>query len=103
MRLEINTTIIVLKGHSGRKLFCFVFFQKILTDLKTVFTKFDLFPTFRSQNVTIYISPLETLFPLKNFARGSQLKTTFKKLFYVCNSQKLFSAVFCQNEVKGQK
>ena len=36
-----------LKGHSSRKFYCSIFSQKILTDMKTNFTKFELSTTFR--------------------------------------------------------
>ena len=67
-----------LKQHSGRKLFCSIYSQNCLTDLKTKFTKFEFSTTFRFQDTIIYIS-------LRNFARVANYKQNFRKLLHVWN------------------
>ena len=53
------------KKNSGRKNFCSIFCHKILTDLKTNFTKFELSTTFRSWGITDYIPIKKSFFPLE--------------------------------------
>ena len=50
-------------------IFCSAFFQKDFTDLKTIlyFTKFELFTTFRSQNITGEVLPWKDFFSLDIF------------------------------------
>ena len=49
------------------KNFCSVFSQKMLTVLKTNFTKFERSKTFRYQDMTVLISPYKGFFPLEIF------------------------------------
>ena len=66
LKLIYSTQVYFLKGHPSRKNFYSVFPQKILTDVKTNFTKFELSTTFCSQEMTIWISP-------SKFRQGCQL------------------------------
>ena len=72
---EITT---VLNEHSVGRNILLGFLLKFLTAQKTNFTEFELFTTFRSQDMTIKIF-LKNAFSSQKFCQVCQLQTKFQK------------------------
>ena len=70
--------------------FCWISFQKNLTDLKTNFTKFELSTAFLCRGINKLDFSIERLFTLKTLLGLPTRNKTLKKLLHVLDSQYIF-------------